>query len=258
MNIRKTKLSAVSNLLFFAFSTFTILFIWINYYYRNFKKALTPCIIISIILIIIYILIKIIIYKKHNKNLPIYTIEKLQSALLLTPDEIVISDIISLFKLDNLLKINNSHYIDNSKDYLFILNKQVLSNDDMYPIIKNRHFNSITIFCIQSSIDIKVNNCTIEIVNINDIYSKYSHIQYPISHYTFPSKIQKMNIIEFLSIIINKSKSKKYLSYGLLILVTSMLTPYSIYYIIVGTLLIILSVISRFVSISTQKINHEK
>ncbi len=248
--ITQSKFSKISNLIFLTFCAFIIAFIWINNYISNIKLALLSSIIIALFFFISYLVFKHFQNKIYTQN---YTqklnLEDLKTHLLFSNEQEIIKLIKTIFNFSNILKIDKSHYIDSNTniDIFLMFEKEILSYDDYIYIYKNRINNHLKIFCISSLNNYpELENTTIEVFNILQINKNLQNNNDKIINPVKFKNKPKLRVKDILCVALNRSKSRNYFLFGLLILFTSIFTPYYIYYTFIGTLLLLLSLYSRF------------
>lgn len=250
VSITQSKFSKVSNLIFLTFCTFLISFIWLNNYISNIRLTFISSIIIALFFCVTYLVFK------HFQN-KIYTlnkkqklsIEDLKTHLLFSNYQDVIEVIKNAFNLNNLIKLGINHYLDNNTntDIFLLFEKETISYDDYIYIYKNRINNHLRIFCINNTPNHpELENTTIEVFNLNQISKALQNNNSTIINYAKFKNKPKLNLKSLLSITLNKTRSRNYFLFGLLIIFTSIYTPYYIYYIIIGTILLLISLYSRF------------
>lgn len=251
----QTKFSIISNIIFKYFIIFAISFVWLNFYYQN---ILT----ISLISIIIAFLVGQIIYLINSKKNKLASIslkenEKLKNCsmqLLLASKK----DICIFFNI--ILKTNHQTTISKNNDYIswedtiFIpyYSKQSLNLDDIIYIYKNyKNIDNIIISCIDYSDNCiefcnQLTDTKIHILNEKDIFKLFKKYDfYPDFNIKLKQK-EKFKYSQLKSIMFKKSNSKKYFFSGIMILLTSFIIRYNIYYKIFATILFIFAGISYF------------
>jgi len=260
MNYNQTPLSRISNTIYLITSSFVLSFIWINFYFRNLKKSLILSIIVTLILTA-----SIIIIQRFNKKRKIINqtklneINNIKKQILYGKDHITIDIIKKAYNLNNLTKSHDTnHLIDNINhiDYYFCFDKEIINEETLIQVFKTKKFNNITLFCIESSITTKLKNINITILNLDQIIQQTSLANLKIDQQIEIEKKPKYSIKEIICIILNKNKSRSYLGFGSLLIFSSLFTPFSIYYISIGTILILLSIYSRYNKRFNQKTNN--
>lgn len=248
MEYKVTKFSKISNILFVTFSIFLITFVWIEYYTHSIKKAITlsPIVTISFILIS-YPILKYFKSKSLVKSNHIKDKDQLKLNLLMGKSEVVNDYLLKIFNLILKQKLSSNLFIleDNSL-VLFYFEKPQFEQDTLNEILRNYLQNKITIFCLSYAQLVYPSNTQINLINLDKISTQISS-----SSLKFPVNIElkskpKFSLKDIFCIILKKDKSSKYLYASMLLIFTSLITPYSIYYIAFSTMLLLLSIYSRF------------
>ena len=251
INIKQSKFSKISNLIFLTATTFIISFIWINYYIKSIKYSFISSLIISLCFFTIYLVFKYYQNRIYSNTLDINKkTENLKFYLLYSNYKEIKHTISSAYKLNDLISTKDlNHYIDSKykKDIYFIFNKETIDKEDIISVYKTRIYNDIEIFCIDQISEYPL----IEDININchnllDIKSKIIENDVNIINTIQLKKTAKPTIKSILCIIFNKSKSKQYFFWGLTLIIISGFTAFYVYYNIIGSILLLLSLYSRF------------
>lgn len=249
MNIKQTYLSRISNTLFLIGIVFFINLIWINYYLKNINKSIISSIIISLTFCLVFFIIKkIATNKKRNKINASSNIENLKKQLLFGKDNKIITHLCKAFEIIDLTSINNNHFVDNKNkiDYYFMFFTPIINENDMVYIIKNAEYKNIKVFCIDTPQFPSITNYTIEVFDTKKISKKLKEQNIFIDNYINIQKKPKLSINDVMCVVFNRKQSKQYFLFGIMLIFTSLFSPYIIYYNIVGTLLLLLSLYSRF------------
>lgn len=247
MEYKVTKFSKISNIIFATFSIFLITFIWLEYYTRSIKKAifLSPLISIGIILISLPI-IKYFRSKKVAKSNSIKDKDQLKINLMMGNADTINNYLLKTFSLTPKQKISSNIFILEDNNFAFFyFDKEQFEQDTLNTILRNYIPHKITIFCFSHCQLIYPNNTEISIITLDKIFSKIS------SSSDFPINIElknkpKYSLKDIFCIILKKDRASKYLYASIILIFTSLITPYNIYYISFNTLLLLLSIYSRF------------
>jgi len=246
----QSKLSRFSNSIFVILCTFVISFIWINFYLRNAKISLITTLIITIATFIVFFTFQNIKNKLRKiKKSNIQSQEHLIAQLLYGSDNNSIKQIISAFDLKDIIKISSNHYVSNQDqtDIFFMFHKETLDNSDIIYAYKSKKLENIKIFCINYNINLKqIEKCILQLIDINDLSKQFKESNILLDNkISIPSK-NKLKTKDIFKGILNKTKSKQYFGFGLLIMFTSFFSPYYLYYNIIGSILILTSIYCRF------------
>lgn len=243
----KTLFSSISNTLFLLLTILIISFIWVNYYIHNFYLSLFSSFLIVCGFSIIYFSLKSFKNKKVNqKNKLKLKHEELKTTLIFNTNSvnsIIISKLFNYNKLTPTEKQNQFTY--NDQDIFILLYKEKITEEDIIGTLKTRINNSVKIFCIEYTCNIAINKIDIEIIDLSQIENQLNINPIKIEPITL-KKTPKLSLFQYLCIIFNKTKSRGYFGFGLLLILTSLFSPYYTYYLIIGTLLLLVSIYSRF------------
>jgi len=250
MYSKRTILSKISNLFFLIITLFLLSFIWINYNIHNMKISIVSGLIISIAIFIIFLIINKFLSKKNNCKFNNQNqITYLKNQLLFGNDQLSIQTICQAYNFTNIsITDQPNHLLDNinQKDLFFVFDSETIQESKIINILKNKKHNYLEIFCINTTQFPLQKNLQITFQNINDIYKTLLNKNCIIDYNIKIQKKTKYHLKDILSTIFGKAKSKNYFWFGLLLLFSSLFSPFNIYYIVVGTILLLLSIYSRF------------
>lgn len=249
MEIKKSPFSEFSNIAFLLFVIFLLSFLWCNFYLKNLSIALTCSFIIIIAFSLIYIPYKINKIKKI-KNISITTNKSsyLKNQLLFSSNLEIINFIIELYEYSN-TKIKNDFYAQeiNKKDIFINFSEETPSLENVYNYYKTATSDKIDVFCFNKPKQVlTINNKEINFIDFDDFLQKCKEKQKYFDKNILVNNKNNYKFTDILNIILNKNRSKNYLWLGILILISSLFTPYNIYYFIVSTILLGLSIFVKF------------
>ena len=137
---------------------------------------------------------------------------------------------------------------------LFICLQENISPNDIQSIYQNRETNEIIIVCL-SKFDLLYNieNMNVTFLDLQSLYLFYQENNINTLLCVNQIKKPKYRIKDIFCIVLNKEKSKSYFWLGIVLLFSSLFTPFSTYYIVVSTILFLLSLFSRFNKIFNKK-----
>lgn len=245
---QKTQLSKISNTIFLILSILILSFIWLNYYLHNIRLSIVSSLIVLTAFCIGYFSIRAYTQRKlKSKNKTIKDKEDIKTSLIYSNYQENLHLIKELFNIDIIKIIDNNHYLSQNKDIFIFLESRKLLDEDIFKIIKSRQFNNIEIYTIQKpSIMPLPEDIGLTTITFDEIYEKFltaSSIKIKISSF---KKSPKLSLKNYICITLKKERSRGYFSFGILLLFSSLFTIYQTYYIVIGTLLILLSLYSRF------------
>jgi hypothetical protein len=259
----KFKFVNVIDTIFISIVIFLIIFAWIQFFVKNLITALILGIFLTLGIIIVIRWFK---FKKHiitQKTIDKkYNLETFKLTIQTMPS-IKLSNIIKhLLPTKYMAKINKGDitFIKNNTKNIFTFHySSELTQQALLNIIKTHQAQQLTIFCSNYSQDIKTTasafkNIKIELVNIEQLFEIFDayNIKIDTSHINLNN--HKITIKDILKNSISRSKSKGYFISGIVLLFTSIIMPYRIYYVVFSSILFALSLICRFKP--TPKINH--
>lgn len=249
MNSKTTLFSKISNNIFLLTSIFCLFFLWSNIYTKNILKSLYCSLIVIIAFSIIYYPIKF--KKTKNKNNNKNSIQKKEYTkiqFLFGNNQKIINFLIKLFQIKDFLTITDTHIVlsEENLDAFFFFNSN-LAEKDIHFVYKNTINQNIKIFCLEyDNTFTKLKNFNLEIIDFEKIYNNcvtnnsYFDLNIDIK------KTTKYNFKDILCITLSKDRSKSYFWLAILLLFSSLFTPYNIYYIVFSSILFILAIYSKF------------
>ena len=249
MNQNKTIISKISNNIFLLLTILILSFIWINYYIRNLYVSLMSAIIVLAFFCIIYYPIRIFLNRKKTSS-KYSTLQKtdLKTQLLLGTYLENIKLISKIFSLGILTQTeNNNHYISSNNEDIFLLfNSENITEQDIIQSVKLRKSDFVKVFCINTPSFPRIKNLQISVYDLDKILDEINKNNLTIDKNVVLEKTAKLSLKDYLCIIFCNKRSKGYFCFGFLLLFSSLFTPYHTYYIIIGTIMLIVSIFSRF------------
>jgi len=245
--VKKTKFSQISNVIFLTTSIFILFFIWVNYYTRNLTRSIFSAILVTITFLILYTICNKVKINRNQKTLSkTARLDNLCNTLLYEKSDIINQQIIDhLFPNSHFQKLSTNHYIIDNQDVYFCFDPNPITISQIATLIQNRTTDNLILYCIRHNNELPLpSNICINIYTINDIIDK---IESPLTNKIISIQNKpKLRLKDILCVVCNSSRSKGYLGFGTLLIISSLFTPFSTYYIITGTILIIMSIFSRF------------
>ena len=266
--MEKSKLALFFDSLFITFIIFTVLFIWLR---KILKNAILSFIFSNIISLLAFIAIFYFVIKRNKKHLLSKSLSKFNEECL----NFLIYSPLKFYdeffeKLLDATKINS--YIFKTKNSIIFINLKTETTDTNFQNLieefhktKEQNFNFYIItkkttksfdeLLLNSSLPFKI----LEISTIQKVMELKNF--YPISMESlkensknFKSKYKLKSRIKYLQ----KSDFKKLFFSGISLLFISLITPYSFLYLIIGSILLLFSIICLFKKITPSKnINEE-
>ena len=255
METKTTKLSKISNTLFLTAIIFCLFFLWCNFYTKSLKISFFSSIIISICFLILFVIISNYLSKRKSKSIEkTNSIEKFKLNLMYSQVSNVLNLLKSMLNFTSNKEIEKKHFLlDNQKD-LFIFLQENISQNDIQSIFQNRQTNEIIIVSISKfDLPINIDKITIEFIDLQSLYLFCQENSINTLLCVNHTKKPKYRLKDIFCIVLNKEKSKSYFWLGIVLLFSSLFTPFSTYYIVVSTILFLLSLFSRFNKIFNKK-----
>ncbi|MBQ8522383.1 MAG: hypothetical protein IJ458_01820 [Clostridia bacterium] len=259
----KFKFVNIIDTIFLSVTTFLIIFAWIQFFIKNFMLSLVISTIISITVIFV---IKWFKSKKHSaKQNQLNTNSRLacfKLAIQTMPSTKLTTTIKKLIPSKYLPKINKgdiSFVKDNSTHTFTFHYSSELSEAKLLELIKTKKSNNLVIFCShfnQDTIAIAnaFKNKHIELINLEQLFEIFNNKNIEIDTSHIDLNKHKITLREILKNSLSRNKSKGYFISGLVLLFTSLIIPYRLYYVIFSSILFLLSLVCRFKP--TAKTNH--
>lgn len=250
MNTKVTKLSKISNILFLSISFFFLSFLWINYYIKSLKKSFIYSLISSLIFFVIILFFN---FKKDKKSIDISNKSKhkdyIKIQLLYSNSDKIMKFLIKLYNLENYTLISNNHLYskNNNSDKFIVFKTEAINQSELENIYKESISQNIEIYCFDDPKNIiELENYNIKFITFNEIYKDCEENNHFPDFSINIKKSTKYRLKDILCVVFCKAKSKSYLWIGILLMFSSLFTPYNIYYIIMSTLLLLMAIYSRF------------
>lgn len=242
------------DLIFISIATFFIIFAWIQFFIRNIIFSLFISALLSIGIIYFARCLRAKKYSTIQKNTALEKTSNLFKLTILTMPNT---------KLCNLIKQQlPSNY--NAKivkgDILFYKNDTLhsfvfhfsskLDELELLNLIKSKSCCNLTIFChsySQEALNITQNliDKQIQLISLEQLFAIFNdkniEIDYVNIKHTYSSKPFK----QILQNTLSRNKSKGYFISGLILLFTSLIIPFRIYYVVFSSVLFILSLVCR-------------
>ena len=253
----KFKIINLLDKIFISVSVFLIIYAWINFYIRNLWSTFFLSIIFSsaCVFVLYYFLNK----KQEKINLNKKNTDKMNKCFLafrLTPRKSKIDLLYQILSKENETKINNGilTYNKDNKKHIVIIATHIerINNNDLINLIDeflDFDIDVIDIVCnsvcenikTKIFIDKEILLITKEKLFI-DYFSKYQI--YP-DESKINTSITKLKFKDILNGLFIPEKAKSYFFCGLILIFSSIILPYHLYYIIFGSLLLIFSIICK-------------
>lgn len=257
----KFKFVSIVDTFFITLAILLIIFAWVQFFVKNIFLSL---VLSSIATLFIIFFMRYLKSKKQTKflnNLSKTTeITKFKLALQTLSNAKITALIKRLIPQQYESKSikNGLSFTKDKHRHIIIYNfDSELNEATLLKIVKSTKNNHITICCITYSNDVKYilnafKNKYINLIHAEQLYEIFMQNNIVIDTSNIDLSQHKVTLPEVLKGIISRNKSKGYFLSGLIILFTSLIIPYKIYYVIFSTILFILSLVCRFKPVNTQ------
>lgn len=249
----QTKLAKTLDNIFKYLVYFLISFIWCNYYSSNLKICLFTAIIVATFLS--FVTTKIFYLKQDKKAIARAEREKFENTiiqLMFYTKEEQIDYFFNVLSFSNLKLEKTKEYIKLKSSILIPMFNHELTPFEYLTIFKNFRKQKVIILTNKLSDSLEkllgtIDETNIKILTGTDVYFK---IIKPAQ--CFPKQIVKLKSIkklklkELLYVTFNKKNARGYFFSGLFIMFLSFIYRFSLYYQIMGTILLLLSLFARF------------
>ena len=252
----KTKLITILDKIFLSCTVFLIVYAWINFFVSNLMTTFILSLIFSGSIIFVF---HYFFNRKKAKKISI------ANYLKDVEEKFLAFSLLGVKKrLELIYQIASQDYkcekhkdkivcFDQTKKIVILtnFNSERLTQFELNKTISGMFkYDEIKIICKEKNptLNLKVfKNTNIEIVSKKELYDEWflKHSIFPETCFLNTEK-NKINLKKILRNFIVKSKSKSYLFCGFILLFSSIILPYHLYYLIFGSLLIIMSILCRF------------
>lgn len=250
----KFKFVNIIDTVFVSVATFFIVFAWIQFFVKALMLSLLLSIIITISILFVFRWLKT---KKYNTKQ-----NQLNTSSRLAHFKLGIQTMPSTQLTALLKKVLPSHYLPkiNKGDINFIKDNNnhtftfyysgELNEAKLLELIKTKKTNNLTIFCSNYNNDVKLianafKNKHISLISLDQLFEIFNskNIEIDTSHIDLNK--HKITLKEIIKNSISRQKSKGYFISGLILLFTSLIIPYKIYYVVFSSILFLLSLLCR-------------
>lgn len=252
----KFKIINLVDQLFISVCVFLVIYAWINFYIRNLWTTFILSLIFSfaIIFILFYFL-----DKKQNKAMlnkkKADDMNKYHLAFRLLSDIQKLELIKSILEKKFIVSFNETKlmYSKNNENHLIIISteQEKLNQNDLLNLITNITLDDITQIDIICNAYSTIKTKILKNVNINLIDKEKLFNEYFCSAEIFPdisridNSITKFSWREFALNMFTPNKAKSYFFAGFILIFSSIILPYHIYYLLFGSTLIIFSILCK-------------
>ena len=243
--------------LFVSLAIFLLVYAWINFYIRDLFTTFIVSLIISFALI--FILYYFLGKKDLKRNLSKEKKEKFFNTILafkLLPAKEKEKIVFEIIEKENATLLNKSKLIflkdEKKHKVIFAMNIDRITENDLINIISDNTFEKfdyIDIICNDYVKNIRTSlmkETRIRLITTNVFYTdfieKYGIV---IDTSILDKSATKLKFKDILNGILAPHKSKSYFLCGLILIFSSIILPYHVYYLIFGTIFMLFSILSK-------------
>lgn len=251
----KFKFVNIVDTLFLSVVTFFITFAWIQFFIKNLILSLICSAFITgaILFIILWFKSKKTINNQHlseqSHNLALFKIAiQTMSNLKLTT---TLKKLLPRTYQPKSCKGDINFIKDGTLYLITCCFDEKLTETKLLEIIKLKNASNIIIICSNLNSDIEViskafKNKTIELISLDQLFKIFNQKNISINTSHIDLSKHKVTLKQIFKNSLSRNKSKGYFISGLVLLFTSLIIPYKIYYVVFSSILFVLSIICRF------------
>ena len=245
--------------LFITFSSFLVIYAWINFYIRDILTTFILSLIFSVSCT--YILFWILEKKKNKKLLSAKEKEEINKNFLafrIMPLKEKIALVNKILSINFETKANSKCIIYNNNEethtIIFATNLTQINQENLINILEEHSIKTthLEIVCqdMNSNVNCKfLNNLKIEFINKTKLYNDFFK-----KHNIFPNtsilnnKELKFNWKMVFKNLLHEQKAKRYFILGFVLIFSSLILPFKTYYLIFGTAFLICSILCKILA----------
>lgn len=259
----KFKFVNIIDTIFLSAVTFFIIFAWVQFFVKNIILSLFISTILATVVILAIRWFKSRKYaSKQNQLNRSSNLARFKLAIQTMPSvklTTIIKKLIPSKYTAKTTKGDITFVKDNLTHTFTFYYENQLNDTKLLDIIKSKKASNLTIFCSTFSQDAKLvatafKNKKIELINLEQLYDICNTHNIEIDTDNIDLNKSKITLKEILKNSLSRNKSKGYFISGLILLFTSLIIPYKIYYVVFSSILFVLSLLCRLRP--TTKINH--
>ncbi len=240
-----------------------LLFCWIRFYTKETTLSFFIALIIAVGAGVVF---NLVVRKKESKILSTKEEQGKAQAFLLallgSTQKEIIDKFYEIFilkganveKRENGLKIryNSSQSEVHNTFIVPIFSMFLVNQNDILSVLKQARENEVSEIRIYAkafsgeakSFAKSIKNFQIELIEADKMYAEFAPTSLPITLDTSEKKFSRFELIKFA---LDKRRAKNYLLFGVIILLTSFLVPYKIYYLVMGSVLVLGALVVRVI-----------
>jgi len=258
----KFKVINIVDIVFISVVTFLIFFAWVQFFLKNLLLSLLLSCVLSLCFLTFvrwlsnkkYAYKQSIIDKASNFNRFKLAITTMTNARFLSIIKQLIPE-----KYPIKTNKNSLTFTKNDSTTLVMFHfKTELNQLTLLDIIKSNRYNNIIVFCYSfdqesKSISQSFKHKNITLINIEQLFDLVNDNNIEINTSNINIANRKSSVKQIFKTLISKNKAKSYFISGLIILFTSIIIPFKIYYVVLSSILFVLSLACKIKP--TDKIN---
>ncbi len=231
---------------------FVLLYSWANFYLKNITKSFIIAFLLTSL--IVFLLFKIKTKFENKKGMTIKQKEQAQNLCLqlrFLSTQKIVNFFYEAIKQKEEVKKHKFFLETNTQIFYPYFEKKTLNLDALCLIFKH-HFpqKELVIICCEADKETcvfcgKIQNKHIKILNFEEIYNKFLQNATIYPNEVELKKEKKLKLKELLLFSLQKERTKNYLLMGLILITSSFFVLYKIYYLIFGSLLLFLAILTR-------------
>lgn len=250
----KFKFVNIVDTIFLAVAVFLIIFAWLQFFLKNIILSLMLGVVLALA---VMLMLRFFHNKKYtnkqnalNKN---SELAHFKLAIQTMPSVKLTSTIKKLIPktYSPTTKNGDISFVKDEKTHLFTFYfSNELNEAKLLEIIKLKKAQNLCVFCSSFTKEAKListafKNKKIELITLEQLFEMFNQQNITIDTQNIDLNKSKITLKEILKNSISRDKSKGYFISGLVLLFTSIIIPYRIYYVIFSTALIALSLLCR-------------
>ena len=244
--------------LFITFATFLIVYAWLNFYIRDLNTTFILSIIFA--LAFTYVLFYVLNKLHNKKNLTANKVKEINKhflafRLMNLKEKLNLLQKTLSKKYETKIVKNVLTYTKDNQTFSLIVatQKSLLTEEDLINLIEEHNIKSNNLFIIcqdfQPSINLKlIKNLNIEFINKEKLFTEYFEPNNTYPDYSILNeKSLKPTLKSVAKNFLKKEKSKQYFWLGFVLIFSSIILPFKIYYLIFGSAFIICSILCKII-----------
>jgi len=251
----KFKFINLVDYVFLLFTIFLIVFAWVQYFVRNilFSFLISAFITLAIMWIIGWFKCKKRTLSQNqieeNKSLSLFKL-----AIQTLPNSKLTSLIKLLLPIDIQIKTSKGDILFEKENISHLITFQFaedLTESKLLEIIKQKSATHLTIIGTNFNPEVQTlskafTNKTIELISLEQLFKICNNKNIKLDTSNIDINNPKTSIKELFKNSLSRNKSKGYFISGLVLLFTSLIIPYKVYYVMFSSILFVLSILCRF------------